>query len=121
MLDLTHHRIQSELPPARTDGGVIVPLPQTHQVLAQGFSTWLVRLPRQYAIADVSDAGLWKRVEVLLRERGPIRPQAGDLMRIIHEGGDFDCLFTVDAVTPGAGYALRFYCGRLPVEGAGAA
>jgi hypothetical protein len=120
-IPLSRHTVAADLPSARTDDGAIIPLRQTHPVLAQGFNIWLVRLPWQYSLDDVADAGLWKKVEIQLRERGPVRPKAGDLMRIISEGGAFDCLFSVDAVTPGAGYSIRFYCGRLPAEDAGAA
>jgi hypothetical protein len=112
------------LPATRSKTGALIPLHQTTPVKDSGigFVIWSVELPRQYVLEDALTPGLWKLVEIQLRQRGPRRPQAGDLMRVVRfngfdPAGNFDAIFRIDQVQEGVGYFFTFYAGLLPAEG----
>jgi hypothetical protein len=77
------------------------------------FQLWGVTIPEQYGVDDVLDPALWKHIAIQLRQRSANCPAPGNLIRVVREDGALDAIFRIEDVSA-AGYALSFYCGRLP-------
>jgi hypothetical protein len=113
---------QASMLATRTKTGALIPLHQTIPIkdIGNAFTIWCMELPTQYVIADILQPGLWRHIEILLRQRGPRRPKPNDLLRIIRNdtgydtSENFDAIFRIDQVQEGVGYFLTFYAGLLP-------